>query len=154
MAKKRDRREYNKKYSREHHKQIAERQKRWCNTHKKEITEKRKKYDQIHRKENLEYLRKYRSRPEAKAEREEYHLQSNYGLSLIDYDVLSEKQNNVCAICGGVNEGRRLCIDHQHKTNKIRGLLCIKCNAGLGDFMDSKELLLRAAIYLEEQCDE
>lgn len=60
-------------------------------------------------------------------------LLKNYGLTLEEFDQMSENQNNVCAICGKPNyDNRRLCVDHNHITNKIRGLLCSKCNRALG----------------------
>ena len=45
---------------------------------------------------------------------------------------------------------RRLAVDHDHKTGKIRGLLCISCNVGLGHFQDDVELLRSAILYLQE----
>jgi hypothetical protein len=43
-----------------------------------------------------------------------------------------------------------LVIDHDHTTGEVRGLLCPTCNAGLGHFKDSPELLLKAALYLQK----
>lgn len=70
-----------------------------------------------------------------------------YGLVLEDYDRMLEAQGGRCAICGLSN--RVLGIDHCHKTNKVRAILCINCNAALGGFMDSPQLLRSAADYLE-----
>ena len=69
-----------------------------------------------------------------------------------DYAVLLEKQNNCCAICGKSEKenGKRLAIDHNHQTHRVRNLLCQSCNTGLGDFKDSKELLLKAFEYLKK----
>ena len=50
-----------------------------------------------------------------------------------------------CVICGSEEE---LVVDHCHKTNKIRGMLCNHCNRGLGHFRDDPELLEFARIYL------
>lgn len=55
-----------------------------------------------------------------------------------------------CTICG-VKEN--LVVDHCHKTNKIRGLLCNHCNRGLGHFKDDPELLEFAKIYLLSQSE-
>ena len=72
-----------------------------------------------------------------------------WGLTLDGYNKLSNKQNRVCAICKRLcTSGRKLAVDHNHKTNKIRGLLCSNCNQGLGKFFDNKDLLKRAIIYL------
>jgi hypothetical protein len=64
--------------------------------------------------------------------------------------TLADKQDNRCAICG-VDEKtcrRRLAIDHCHTTNVIRGLLCDKCNHGVGLFQDNPVLLRKASEYL------
>lgn len=59
-----------------------------------------------------------------------------YGISLADYNTMFEAQNGVCKICGTPPDSngkiKRLHIDHDHKTGKVRGLLCVTCNTGLG----------------------
>ena len=75
------------------------------------------------------------------------YLKCTYKISLEQYKALLEKQTNVCAICFKVDK-RRLCVDHSHKTGKVRGLLCDKCNKGLGQFNDSHQLISRASQYL------
>lgn len=77
-----------------------------------------------------------------------YELSKRYGLGLDAYDALLQSQKGVCKICGGTNKLNRLSVDHDHVTGRIRGLLCIKCNLGIGNFKDSKELLLKAVEYL------
>mgnify|MGYP001592826725 CR=1 FL=1 len=73
------------------------------------------------------------------------------GLSLEDYDKLFESQNGGCAICGGQNpSGNRLAVDHSHTTKKVRGLLCVNCNMGLGCFKDTPKLLLKGLNYIME----
>lgn len=57
------------------------------------------------------------------------------------------KADKVCVICGSDKE---LVVDHDHKTGVIRGVLCGKCNRGIGLLDDSPERLRRAAVYLEE----
>jgi len=61
-----------------------------------------------------------------------------------DLAYLIETTHN-CTICGDVSD---LVVDHDHKTNKIRGMLCNRCNQGLGQFKDDPELLEYARIYL------
>jgi len=61
-------------------------------------------------------------------------------------------QGGVCAICGGINDNDdALSVDHDHETGRIRGLLCSKCNKGLGSFNDDPELLRKAIAYLERE---
>lgn len=76
-----------------------------------------------------------------------YTLKSQYGLTEEDYNQLLQAQNSACAIC---NEALPLCVDHNHRTGKVRGLLCRVHNAGLGQFGDDPRLLRKAAEYLEK----
>lgn len=88
-----------------------------------------------------------------KAERQESRLKSRFGLSLQQYRNLLQGQNGGCAICHSTEFGSRtktLAVDHNHSNGKIRGLLCDKCNRGLGMFNDSPELLKVAANYLTQ----
>jgi hypothetical protein len=75
-----------------------------------------------------------------------------YGLSLEEYSQMLIKQNGVCKICLKPQYpiGSALCVDHNHKTGRVRGLLCYSCNAGLGKFQDNIEYLLKASYYLED----
>lgn len=74
-----------------------------------------------------------------------------YGITIDEYEELLAYQNFVCSICEKeeTSKNGNLHIDHCHKTNIIRGLLCGKCNKGLGAFGDSPELLERAVQYLK-----
>lgn len=84
-------------------------------------------------------------------------IKKRYGITLAEYDSLSLRQNGACAICGGISKRRRielfrsLSVDHDHETGRVRGLLCDRCNLGLGQFRHSTELLTLAMMYLEEQ---
>lgn len=72
-----------------------------------------------------------------------------YGMSSKDYDILVEKQDGKCAICGRASDP--LHIDHDHRTQKIRGGLCHLCNVGLGAFGDCADTLIHASEYLRER---
>jgi hypothetical protein len=83
-------------------------------------------------------------------------LMTKYGLLKARYEVILSEQNGVCAICGkseittnqyGVTP---LCVDHCGETHKIRGLLCRKCNLGLGHFNDDIKILESAISYLRK----
>ena len=83
--------------------------------------------------------------------REQWKIKDRYNITLAEYDVLLESQVGICAICGGVNtNNNRLCVDHCHKSLKVRGLLCHSCNRGLGNFNDDIKLLSKAIKYLKE----
>lgn len=63
------------------------------------------------------------------------HLRRRFGLTLEEYDKMFEEQKGVCAVCKKENVSKAaLHIDHNHKTGKIRGLLCCACNLVLGHF--------------------
>jgi hypothetical protein len=71
---------------------------------------------------------------------------NRYGFNDIAYSNLFSKQCGRCAIC---KKSESLVIDHDHSTGKVRGLLCRKCNIGLGMFIDSQKLLCAAGKYLQ-----
>lgn len=73
-----------------------------------------------------------------------------YKLSQDKLDAMLERQSGRCAICkeSETDLGRPLFVDHDHATGKVRGLLCIRCNSGLGCFLDSQKLLSAAKSYL------
>ena len=75
------------------------------------------------------------------------HLKKKYSLTLEQYDQMFEQQNGVCAICGLPELNRRLAVDHNHKTGKIRGLLCIQCNVKLCA-LENKKFAKEAKKYL------
>ena len=73
------------------------------------------------------------------------------GMELETFVEMACAQDNKCAICGGSPEDRhrdKLCVDHCHKTGRVRKLLCSTCNNGLGCFKDNEELLMKACNYL------
>lgn len=76
-------------------------------------------------------------------------LRRNFGITIEEYNALLEKQNGVCAICQSKHKTMRLSVDHCHKTGKVRGLLCGRCNTGIGMLLDSPELVTAAKKYLE-----
>lgn len=80
-------------------------------------------------------------------------IQKNYNLSRDEYFKLLDSQGGNCAICNEKpkqsEKGGRLFVDHCHTTHKIRGLLCFKCNSGLGNFNDNQNFLQNAINYLK-----
>ena len=84
-------------------------------------------------------------------------LRRLYGITFDQYEAMYEAQSGGCALCctplllaGGASQelGDIAHVDHCHTTGKVRGLLCHKCNRGLGLFQDNKETLMRAIDYL------
>lgn len=78
-------------------------------------------------------------------------LRRYYGITIDEYNALFEKQKGCCKICG-IHQSkfeRRFDVDHCHKKKHIRGLLCIRCNRGLGLFHDNVDVLKRAIKYLK-----
>ena len=73
-------------------------------------------------------------------------LRYKYGISVEEYDQMFKNQDGVCAICH--KPDKVLCVDHDHNTGEIRGLLCAQCNTALGKFRDDPLLLQRAAEYV------
>lgn len=80
------------------------------------------------------------------------HRRRTFNLTPEDYDALLRRQNFRCAVCPSVDSGRKgtpeLVVDHDHTTGAVRGLLCHRCNLGIGGLRDDPTLLLKAADYL------
>lgn len=79
----------------------------------------------------------------------EYLLRKRYGLTIEQFDLLVEEQMGVCPVCLGYL-GDDPCIDHDHETGKVRGVLCRKCNLMLGLAGDSLDVFYGAISYLEK----
>lgn len=73
-----------------------------------------------------------------------------YELSLKEYNDFFERQEGCCAICQihQSDLNKSLCIDYDHKTGFVRGLICSNCNLGLGLFKDSHRIINQAERYL------
>ena len=80
-------------------------------------------------------------------------LKQTYGLTLEAYDEMLRKQGGGCAICGTDTPGGLggFHVDHCHHTGRVRGLLCLNCNRGIGALKDDANLLRRAISYLGEE---
>lgn len=90
---------------------------------------------------------KYLAKPEVRERRKESRLRLRYGMTLGDYRELYKEQGGKCAICGTPKD--KFDIDHCHKTDRVRGLLCGACNRALGLMKDNTVFLLKAIKYLE-----
>lgn len=113
----------------------------------------RHRYKDKRRKKNLDRTRSWT--PE---QQKEYYLKHKYNITLENYHNMLKEQNYCCAICGeqetrtnpttGISQ---LCVDHDHKTGKVRGLLCNKCNTGIGYFKENIDILNNAINYLNKK---
>lgn len=121
-----------------------------------EYKEKRRKYQikwRIKNKERHRTHNKINSKnsamrhPEYKAG---WQLRKFYGITNEQKNLMVLAQQNKCTICENVFKNTLdCCIDHNHISKKIRGILCRRCNTGLGFFRDNKLILSNAISYLE-----
>lgn len=86
-----------------------------------------------------------------------WNLANKYGITPACFDALFAKQDGVCAICKRPETRKNqygpvtLSVDHCHTSGKVRGLLCVRCNQGIGQFKDNVTALRAAAEYLEKE---
>lgn len=111
-------------------------------SYKKHADKNRKRERIRHRKWRLAHPRK----------RLDHRLRWCYGITLKEFSNMKRRQNDVCASCRDPfirgNRKRGPHVDHCHKTGKVRGILCQRCNLGLGNFLDSPLRLRQALAYL------
>jgi hypothetical protein len=78
-------------------------------------------------------------------------ITKKFGLTEEDYFRMEKEQRGVCAICKApCTSGRRLAVDHNHTTGKVRGLLCLRCNFGIGYFEENLNIIGNAMKYLRK----
>jgi len=82
-------------------------------------------------------------------------MMREHGLKPGEYEAQAAKQGHVCAVCGNpevnvIRGGKcRLAVDHNHKTGRRRGLLCVRCNTALGLLNEDPTILMKAVVYLQ-----
>lgn len=77
------------------------------------------------------------------------HIKRKFGLSIEEYESILNSQNKVCAVCQEkCHTGYNLAVDHNHKTGKIRGLLCKNCNTAIGLLKENIQVIENVIIYL------
>lgn len=96
------------------------------------------------------WLKGYRAKPEIQARRYAEHLRAAYGLELTDLERMISEQGGACAICRRtlIRTRKQTHVDHDHATGRVRGVLCNRCNKGLGYFEDDPAALATAAQYV------
>ncbi len=153
-----------KKYRDTHKEEQKEYQKKWRSEHQEKI----KNYRLDHKEKTIEYRKEYRkthSDEIAVRQKDWYEkhredkffynkavmLLKNYGITYDEYITMFEQQDGYCAICG-IHQSelkQALCVDHNHKTGIVRGLLCNACNTLLGNAKDDPEILNKSIQYLQ-----
>lgn len=96
----------------------------------------------------------YEKSPRCRMTRKEYYYYKNYNLTYEDVKLFKQQRNYQCEICYIFEKDlttRKLHIDHDHNTGKVRGLLCDNCNKSLGLLKDSTEILQNAIKYLMKE---
>ncbi len=102
-----------------------------------------------HREElNAQWYEKWSRDAEFRELRRARYRKKKYGLGGEDYQRMLAQQNGVCAVCKQKAQ-RRLCVDHCHATQKVRGLLCDKCNTALGLLDDDSNRMREAGTYVD-----
>lgn len=132
--------EYRKAYHIEHAKELNAKSSQWAKNNPDKC-----------RKNGLKYRSSHREEEKNRA------LHYKYNLSLEEYAIRFNNQNGVCAICGRKETAvdrngsiKKLQVDHNHQTNKVRGLLCSTCNRGIGYLQDDISVVEKALQYLKE----
>lgn len=124
--------------------------KEYQKTYQIEHAHEQKEYKKRYREKNINHIKEHKKRyyKENIASLLGRYYERNYNITLDQYDKMFEEQGGVCAICGGVNpNGKRMAVDHNHKTGKVRGLLCDRCNLGL-EFVEKDLYMAKALFYL------
>lgn len=137
--------EYTKAWKQANKDHVRAYQKQWREANKESI----KAYQK-------DYHAEYRERDDVQKANWERNLHRNYRMKPQDFNALWESQNGKCGICGVdmLPRGRdndAACVDHNHETNEVRGLLCRACNNGIGCLKDDPAVLEAAARYLREK---
>jgi len=143
---------YSKRYHMENKSANAVRHKIWRENHPEQFSKQQARYRA--------------NNPDKERDRHWRRMLKQYGLTSGQYNDMLASQGNKCAICGidatiyrnGLvvkdSRGRgprRFAVDHDHATNRVRGLLCNRCNQGLGMFKEDGVILGKAIRYLDSR---
>jgi hypothetical protein len=150
MQSKKEIKERRHKYYEKNKKHINIKARECYESHKKERKIYEKEYRTNHKKETKEYILK--NKEHIRKKDKNWHLIQKFGITLEQYNEMLTKQNDCCAICGRHKSElkKALAVDHNHETLKIRGLLCEKCNRGIGYLCDDINLLKKAIKFLKK----
>ena len=145
-----------------HPDQARENEKRWRERNRnKKVLQQRKYYakammDPIRRMtilaKNRERTRAWRKN-HAETRRNKRYLKK-YGIPYSQYESMYIGQGGLCAICANMPDNGRLVVDHDHSSGRVRSLLCVRCNLGLGHFLDDVQRIELARLYLVKHAQE
>jgi len=116
----------------------------------------RRKTDPVYAQQSRKYAKRYRKKYKIHTSKYYFHITRNYllkkkyGITLEQYSVMLEAQGGVCYLCGRTNGDRSLAVDHNHKTGRVRKLLCGHCNYLVGTIENSKDEIKKIEKYLDE----
>ena len=145
-----NRKVYNARYYQKNREKSIEYNKQYYKDNRDEIIKRTKEYAKVHSKEHYEYTKRWRkNHPKKVKEINKRQKLKRYNLSHKDWLRMWDNQNGRCAICSRpFIEPSDAYVDHNHQSGEIRGLLCMKCNFGLGLFKDNPKLTARLTEYL------
>jgi DNA-directed RNA polymerase subunit RPC12/RpoP len=83
-----------------------------------------------------------------KERQKEIYMMKKYGISKAEYDHMLEEQDYKCAICG---KEEALVVDYDHETQKVRGLLCTRCNVTVGGYENALKIIKAIERYLKKK---
>ena len=140
--------ERNRRYCAEHCEENRARSLAWQRENRERYRERQNRWRKEHPEKTKEYGRRWREKDPLAYKRTMWKagLKHRYGMSDETYRMMYASQSGKCLICG--QSEKILCVDHNHVTGVIRGLLCHVCNSGIGRFQDDPGLCEKAAQYL------
>lgn len=123
---------------------------KWCNKNKKRVYFYNVKYRAKHKKHYQEYNKKYyqKNKNKLKIQMKGWWLKTYYKISFVEFMDLKKKQDYKCKIC---NKRKPLCVDHNHITGKVRGLVCKNCNWLIGRVEHNMDKVLKISRYVNTQ---
>jgi hypothetical protein len=148
-----NRKEYSQKYYQLNKTELLKKEKTYRILNKVKIYEMKKKYRLLNKNKIRDYNRKYSIKNARKIKKYQiaYDLKTKYAIDLKTYSQLLINQNHRCGICKIYLDKRsNIHVDHNHSTGKVRGLLCPRCNFGLGYYKDDINIHQNAINYLKE----
>lgn len=130
-----------------------------CKTCQSSRVKTKRTNDHVWRKKQIEKSKQYREKnPEqTKLSIKNWTYKTKYGITYHQFLSKINEQDGLCKICStkleveGRNCSQKAVVDHCHSTGKIRGIICHRCNVGLGNFLDNAQLLNKAQEYISSE---